>query len=382
VSGGLLIRGGRLGSRQVDLRIRRGRIVAIAPRLAPAPWGEGIITLDGEWLLPGLVNAHDHLHLDVCPRSGHPPYANAHAWARDVDEGRGFALERHLAISIGDRARWGGLRNLLSGVTWVGHHDARYAVLDAPDFPVRVAPNYAQINSVQHGDPGRGVRRAGRRGVFFVHVAEGIDDQSRSEFATLERRGGLTASTVIIHGTALTDDDRRRANDVGAALVVCTSSNQFLFDATPSIAGIDGWTLGTDSTLTGSAHLLDELRLAHAALGVSPAQLTNAVTRRAAAILRLPLGAGTLEVGAPACVVALRAESLLAATPRDLALGVNGGVRVAHPDLAPQMAFESLTGTVHVEGERRLVSPADAAVVARVGRAVSNPAPGWFGTAN
>ena len=53
------VRGIPAPAEPVDLRIRDGRIVELAPALAVAP-GERTWDADGRWLLPGLWDAHVH----------------------------------------------------------------------------------------------------------------------------------------------------------------------------------------------------------------------------------------------------------------------------------------------------------------------------------
>ena len=65
----MLIRGGTLvdaaGSRRADLRTDPyGRIAASAPALEPHP-GEQVVDATGRLVIPGGVDAHTHLHLDV-----------------------------------------------------------------------------------------------------------------------------------------------------------------------------------------------------------------------------------------------------------------------------------------------------------------------------
>jgi hypothetical protein len=62
---------------------------------------------------------------------------------------------------------------------------------------------------------------------FYVHLAEGQRSNQRSidEFDHLVALGALAASTVIIHGTALTRDQLGQAADAGAKLVWSPQSN-------------------------------------------------------------------------------------------------------------------------------------------------------------
>ncbi len=46
---------------------------------------EGVeLDLDGLQILPGLINAHDHLEFALFPRLGRRIYSNATEWARDI----------------------------------------------------------------------------------------------------------------------------------------------------------------------------------------------------------------------------------------------------------------------------------------------------------
>ena len=65
----MLIAGGRVidvdGERTADLRIGRdGRVVAVGPHLAPEP-GEEVLDATDRLVVPGGVDAHTHLHLEV-----------------------------------------------------------------------------------------------------------------------------------------------------------------------------------------------------------------------------------------------------------------------------------------------------------------------------
>jgi cytosine/adenosine deaminase-related metal-dependent hydrolase len=111
----------------------------------------------------------------------------------------------------------------------------------------------------------------------------------------------------------------------GCAAVWCPTSNAFLYGATSSRAlfgtGLEVL-LGTDALVSGAGTLLDEIAAAGATGLMPDARLEAAVSTVAARRLGLP--APSLETGAPADIVALRAP-LLSARPRDVALVLVAG---------------------------------------------------------
>jgi cytosine/adenosine deaminase-related metal-dependent hydrolase len=99
--------------------------------------------------------------------------------------------------------------------------------------------------------------------------------------------------------------------------------------------------LGTDSRLTGSRDLLDEMRCARSVADVTADELFDLVTTRAAALLRHARG-GRIAVGAPADLVVVPAvtggpgDALLSASRRDVRLvAIGGRPLVADPVFAP-----------------------------------------------
>src|SRR3954447_27047566 len=91
--------------------------------------GDRVVDLNGAIVFPGLINAHDHLELNHYGRlKFRDRYVNVSAWVDDmrprlksdggIRAGRSHALRHRLFI--------GGLKNLLSGVTTVAHHNPLY----------------------------------------------------------------------------------------------------------------------------------------------------------------------------------------------------------------------------------------------------------------
>jgi cytosine/adenosine deaminase-related metal-dependent hydrolase len=359
----------------------------------PPRRGDTVVDLRGAFVLPGLINAHDHLelnHYGLLKRRSR--YANAADWIEDlrpalrsdpaIRAGRTYPLAARLFI--------GALKNLLSGVTTVAHHNPLYREIGR-SFPIRVLRRYGWAHSFTleghpvgaRGEPGGSVRERCHAtppdAPFMVHAGEGTDATAAGELARLEAMGCLRPNTVIVHGIAISERDWDLIVTRGASLVWCPASNRFLFGATaPVRACLDtngrSWQricLGSDSRISGSRDLLDELRAA-APYGISAIELLRMVTEAPARILRLP-EAGRIEVGLPADFVVLPPgretpeDALLAAARRDIALVAMGGKPLLGcPSLSAVFVARRTTAQpVGIDGRERLVSCRLAYAIAR-----------------
>lgn len=348
------------------LRIRGSRIdgVDVAPDK-----GDAIVDLDDSFVFPGLINAHDHLELNSQPRlKWRERYDNASEWFADFqprfDSDPALAVTR--PATLDDRVWVGGLKNLLSGVTTVCHHNPIHRPL-RKRFPVRVVTNFGYSHSL-HID-GEAVaeshRQTPREWPWMIHAAEGLDQAAQSELETLDRLGCLSANSVFIHGVAFCRASADRVISAGAGLVWCPSSNQFLFHATADVRAFDDadrLALGSDSRLSGEGDLLDELKSAHATRQLSAEGLARTVTTGAASLLRLP--AGRVAAGAPADLTIVRPlapcpfDSLVSAGRGDLQMTmIDGKPCVAEPALAPAFIATGVpTMSARVDGNARLVA--------------------------
>lgn len=286
-----------------DLVIGRGRILERAPHTAR------IIDCDGLTIVPGFINAHDHLELNHYPRTKfRERYDNAHQWGADVNARLNDApFKRLRAFPLRDRLFIGGLKNLLSGATTVVHHNPLHRPLKRPDFPVRVLRRYGWAHSL-HFETSAAIKRAYQRtpddAHFFIHLAEGTDNLAADEFRQCNALSCATSKTVLIHGVGLPAETVPIAAGQVRALVTCPTTNQYLLGQR---LNWDIWRpyrerllLGSDSRLTAEGDLLDEMRVISD--WFNQEGLWTLVTHQSAGLLKLA-NVGHLRPGARADLI-------------------------------------------------------------------------------
>jgi cytosine/adenosine deaminase-related metal-dependent hydrolase len=268
------------------------------------------VDLDGFLVLPGFINAHDHLQFSLFPKLANPPYHNYVDWGEDIHLTFADVIAKHKSVSKDVRLWWGGIRNLLCGVTTVCHHDAVWPELQKEEFPVKVMQKFGWAHSLVLGGDIVKARYATPPGSAFVmHACEGIDDRAREELFELDRLGLLDADTVLVHGLAIDESGIALIKRRSASLIMCPSSNQFLFEDLPKITllkTIENVCVGSDSPLTATGDLLDEIRFAMTYCDVTPDLAYRMLTEAPAAVLRLREGEGAIRASGPADLIAIR----------------------------------------------------------------------------
>lgn len=361
---------------RAPLPIRDGRIGSAAGVQASR------LRLDGHLVLPGLVNAHEHLHVNAVPPLLHDePFRNSYEWIEAF--GAHFtqpAVAAALAVPRDVRMRHGALKNLLAGTTCVAHHDPWHPVLDEPDFPVAVLRDHGWSYAL--GWPGYGpdARRSfldtpGER-PWMIHLAEGTDAVAQAELEALDAIGCLARNSVLVHGVGLRASDIERVIERGAAVVWCPSSNQALLGRTLDphrLLAAGRLALGTDSRLSGARDMLDEMRGIALRGELAQARLLELATTAAARILRMP-GHGSLGPGDRADLLVVRdtggnaADAVAGLRRSDLRAVVRDGLPcITDPDLADWFAIAGVDAVpVSLDGQPKLLARwlADPAVIA------------------
>ncbi len=313
------------------------------------------IDLGGYLVMPGLINAHDHLQFALFPRLADPPYGNYVDWGRDIHAKFPDVIAKHRSVPKDVRLWWGGIRNLLCGVTTVCHHDALWPELTRKDFPIRVVQDYGWGHSLALGGDLLRARSYTPDGKAFVlHACEGVDEQAHAELHELDRLGLLNEHTVLVHGMAIDDEGVEILKQRHTSLIICPSSNQFLYRKLPDLAllgTIENIALGNDSPLTANGDLLDEIRFASRSCAIHPNAMYHMVTEAPGRVLRLEDGEGSIMVTGVGDVMAVRDPGETAATRlvdlsvRDVEFVMVGGcVQLASEAIMERLPFSVVQG--------------------------------------
>jgi cytosine/adenosine deaminase-related metal-dependent hydrolase/ubiquinone/menaquinone biosynthesis C-methylase UbiE len=363
---------GSQSSAVADLKFEESRIASVCDNAAASTSSENCdesaIDLSGFLVFPGLVNAHDHLEFALFPRLGRSNYKNFLEWADDIHRPDASPVLEHRQVPREVRLWWGGIRNLLSGVTTVCHHNPYESAVFEDDFIVRVVREYGWAHSLPMDSEFAPKKQATPKGQpFLVHLGEGIDERSAQEVFELHQSGALDEDTVLIHGLALDREGKKLLRATRSGLIWCPSSNIFLFGQTHSSCQVQEFprvALGSDSPLTAQGDLLDELRFAHEFIGAPPEKLHSYVLQGAAELLRLKNGEGRLRVDAWADLIAVRdtsatpAETLAELSHANVELVLLGGcVQLASAEMIKRLPDSATMGLqpLCVEGNVRWI---------------------------
>jgi hypothetical protein len=268
--------------------IVNGRIVSVSENSPDLPNAVSVNTHG--IILPGFVDAHNHLRSNVVPRwKPTRLYSNRHEWRQDPDFIRlvNGPINRVGSTHFCDMNKWGELRALVGGTTSIMTTEAQpcihglvrnldynsgfygttqlnlehtFNVLDLPPASapaaraefVFVAKNFFIDNPFYEA--------------LLIHLAEGTDAFSLEEFTFMQSQSLLNSKGVVIHGIPLRPADFKAMSDYETSLVWSPRSNLELYGATADInaalnEGVE-IALAPDWAVTGSSNMLNELKVA------------------------------------------------------------------------------------------------------------------------
>jgi 5-methylthioadenosine/S-adenosylhomocysteine deaminase len=345
LTGGILVSHGKK-TRTGSLSVKGEHIVSSQ--------GQVSIDLKGKsYIYPSLINTHDHLQGNYRPPVGPKPgnyYLTWQPWDNDLKASDMFKERSNLSRE--DLYALSGYKCLFSGVGTVNDHfpqKLNSAIL--PTLPIRAFLEYGLAHECSSYDLkwGDGIEIEHARAVenkwpFITHLCEGFDEESMHGIQTLEKLKVLDSHCLLIHCIAFSDADIKTAAKAGASVSWCGFSNMSMFNVTAKIrkmikAGVNV-TIGTDSSASGSANLLAELKydreLYRSMYGEDlPAKtLFQMVTYNAAKAFWMEDRIGTLDEGKLGDILILKArhddpyENLVNASMKDIELLVLAGAPV------------------------------------------------------
>ncbi len=262
------------------------------------------VQIDNAVICPGLINAHDHLLGTYYPKVGNGPYPNWLPWDNDLKSSPVYRERQQ--IENRDLYLLGAYRNLVSGVTSVQDHIPHFVQDPYLDIlPVKVISDFTMAHSIASFalNWGEGVEVEYQKAVkskipFVTHIAEGFDEETINDIATLDRKGALGEYSVLIHGLAFSDEDIKLISKSKASVVWCADSNIFMFERTANIkellkAGVNVC-IGTDSPMSGGENLLYEMKYDRAVYNelygkdLGEKQIVQMVTANSARAFKMP----------------------------------------------------------------------------------------------
>lgn len=268
---------------QADIILDPDRIRGIyeKPSQAKSQRAEDDVVVDftGYMLLPGMINAHDHLSSGIDLRNETPREA----------------------------ALWmGALRNIMCGVTTVLHHEPQDSVLFSDGFPIRVIRNYGWANSLDPAELVSQFAATAPDAPFVIHFVARNSAEARLKIAELQGLGVITDRTIVVHGGGIDGDIINLLHRAGASQVWCPScvmAGDSVVD--PSfVVSNHRVALGSAFSEQRSHDIFEEIQIA-LELGIPPAAIYSMVTSRPCSILRLHNGEGRIVAGTPADIIAI-----------------------------------------------------------------------------
>jgi cytosine/adenosine deaminase-related metal-dependent hydrolase len=316
-----------------------------------SPCGSVKIDLKGNsFIYPSLINTHDHLQGNYRPPVGPKKgtyYLTWLPWDNDLKASDTFKERSQLTRE--DLYALSGYKCLFSGVTTVNDHffhKLNSQIL--PTLPIRAIQEYCIEHECTSYDLkwGDGIEIEHANAVknkwpFITHLSEGFDEEAMRSIEKLDKLNVLDNHCLFIHCIGFSDEDIQKVAKAGASVSWCGFSNMFMFNVTAKVrkmlkAGVNV-TIGTDSSATGSANLLAEIKydrdLYKKLYGedIGAEKLFNMMTINAAKAFWMQDRTGSLDEGKLGDILVLKSnnsepyENIVNACMQDIELMVLAG---------------------------------------------------------
>ncbi len=230
-------------------------------------------------IIPAFFDAHNHLAYNILPKWNNTKlYQNRYQWQADSN----YKLFKKPFDDLGnlglkcEMVKFAEVVALIAGTTssqgssytakcinvLVRNVDSQYNGFGI-DYVRTHVPSIDSLDNSTATSIINGTKNGSVKS-FVIHLAEGIDSLSRSEFSTLKTKGLLLKETAIIHGTALTQSEFSEMKNIGSKLIWSPISNTRLYGKTTDIItakneGLD-ISIAPDWNPSGGKNILEELQ--------------------------------------------------------------------------------------------------------------------------
>lgn len=261
----------------LEMLIEGSRIIEIDKSVSINTQIQKIYLNNNEGIIPGLINGHEHLISNWYPGVFRDaPYETAFEWLECLKDTKydEKLVERHEQLSF-DLALLGSYKQIISGVSTIINHapiNGKDTISRWQNLPINIMPNVYNswgIYEVENNDMiwNRGIldenKEAHKRnGLHIIHACEG--KKSNNELARLSRMIPFDNNLLLIHLNTIDEKDIQLLSDLNVNICLCPTSNYNLFQTLPNVSGFISHNanlmLGTDSWLSGSISLIDEIQ--------------------------------------------------------------------------------------------------------------------------
>ncbi|MEE3200883.1 MAG: amidohydrolase family protein [Candidatus Thermoplasmatota archaeon] len=226
-------------------------------------------------IYPGFIDPHNHAKYNIIPLWDHGTdgWDNRYQW--QAEDSYQDAKDVGCSLSDSSVMRFAELRAVAGGNTALqgsstSHRDTFETMLARNIEFYNFGKDYihtkvTELESDYSGQHIKDGNASGELDAWFLHLAEGVDESSRAEFDILVENDLLVGEVVIIHGTALTQNELSALGDVGGSLAWSPTSNLLLYGDTTDIAtakaeGVNIM-IGPDWAPSGSKSSMHELKI-------------------------------------------------------------------------------------------------------------------------